>query len=159
MRISLRIHLSDPIEISLRARFGNALVHGVDYTLSHHSDLEFEFIVNGVLTSFLRLEFNKFRVDSMMDTMLRYAYLEIVNELEPIAPWLRFLRYMSEEKCDPQHLENIQRQLLIISENALNNTSIADTHVFTLCEPSGSFKRALRLLKKRYGDLFLEELG
>ena len=41
----LRIHLPDPIENILRARFGNALVHGADYTLSGHSDLEFEFVV------------------------------------------------------------------------------------------------------------------
>jgi hypothetical protein len=42
------------IENILRARFGNVLVHGADYTLSGHSDLEFEFVVDGVLVSFLR---------------------------------------------------------------------------------------------------------
>ena len=66
--------------------------------------MKFEFIVDGVSVSFLRLEFNNFTVDSMMVTMLRHAYLDLANELEPIAPWLRFLRYMSEEKCDAQHL-------------------------------------------------------
>ena len=157
-RIGLRIHLPDPIENILRAPFGNALVHGADYTLSGHSDLEFEFIVDGVLVSFLRLEFNNFTVDSMTDTMLRHAYLDIVNELEPIVPWLRFLRYLSEESCDPEPVENIQKQLPIIIENAVNNPSITDRHVFTLCELSGSFEPAMRLFKKRYGDLFLEEM-
>ena len=157
-RIGLRIHLPNPIENIIRAQFENALVHGADYTLSGHSDLEFEFVVDGVLVSFLRLEFNNFTVDSMTDTMLRHAYLDIVNELEPIIPWLRFLRYLSEESCDPEPLENIQKQLPIIIENALNNPSITDRHVFTLCELSGSFEPALRLFKKRYGDLFVEEL-
>ena len=153
-RIGLRIHLPNPIENILRAQFDNALVHGADYTLSGHSDLEFEFVVDGVLVSFLRLEFNSFTVDSMTDTMLRHAYLDIVNELEPIVPWLRFLRYLSEESCDPEPLENIQKQLPIIIENAVNNPSIADRHVFTLCELSGSFEPALRLFKKRNVDLF-----
>ena len=157
-RIGLRIHLPDPIENILRARFGNALVHGADYTLSGHSDLEFEFVVDGVLVSFLRLEFNNFTVDSMTDTMLRHAYLDIVNDLEQVVPWLRFLRYMSEKDCNPQRLDTIQKQLPIILENALNNPSISDAHVFTLCELSGSFEPAMRLFKKRYGDLFSEEL-
>ena len=116
--------------------------------------MEFEFVVDGVLVSFLRLEFNSFTVDSMTDTMLRHAYLDIVNKLEPIVPWLRFLRYLSEENCDPEPLENIQKQLPIIIENAVKNPSIADAHVFTLCELSGSFEPALRLFKKRYVDLF-----
>ena len=90
--------------------------------------------------------------------MLRHTYLDIVNKLEPIVPWLRFLRYMSEEDCDPQRLDTIQKQLPIILENALNNPSISDAHVFTLCELSGSFEPAMRLFKKRYGDLFSEEL-
>ena len=158
-RIGLRIHLPDPIENILRAQFDNALVHGADYTLSGHSDLEFEFVVDGVLVSFLRLEFNSFTVDSMTDTMLRHAYLDIVNELEPIVPWLRFLRYISEESCDPEPLENIQKQLPIIIENAVNNPCIADRHVFTLCELSGSFEPARRLFKKRYVDLFANISG
>jgi len=158
-RIGLRIHLPDPIENIIRARFGNALVHGADYTLSGHSDLEFEFVVDGVLVSFLRLEFNNFTVDSMTDTMLRHAYLDIVNELKPIIPWLRFLRYLSEESCDPEPLANIQKQLPIIIENAVNNPSITDRHVFTLCELSGSFEPALRLFKKLYGDLFADISG
>ena len=157
-RIGLRIHLPDPIENILRGRFSNALVHGADYTLSGHSDLEFEFVVDGVLVSFLRLEFNNFTVDSMTDTRLRHAYLDIVHDLVPVVPWLRFLRYLSEENCDPQRLETIQKQLPFILENAVNNPSIADAHVFTLCELSGSFEPAMRLLKKRYGDLFAEEL-
>jgi hypothetical protein len=45
----------------------------------------------------------------------------------------------------------------IILEKALNNPSIADRHVFTLCELSGSFEPAMRLFKKRYGDLFVTE--
>ena len=158
-RIGLRIHLPDPIENIIRARFGNALVHGADYTLSGHSDLEFEFVVDGVLVSFLRLEFNNFTVDSMTDTMLRHAYLDIVNDLEQVVAWLRFLRYLSEESCDPEPLENIQKQLPIIIENAVKNPSIADRHVFTLCELSGSFDPALRLFKKRYGDLFTDISG
>ena len=157
-RIGLRIHLPNPIENILRAQFDNALVHGADYTLSGHSDLEFEFVVDGVLVSFLRLEFNNFTVDSMTDTMLRHAYLDIVNDLEQVVPWLRFLRYMSEKDCNPQRLDTIQKQLPIILENALNNPSISDAHVFTLCELSGSFEPAMRLFKKRYGDLFSEEL-
>ena len=64
---------------------------------------------------------------------------------------------MTEEDCDPQQIETIQKQLPIILENALNNPSIADAHVFTLCELSGSFEPAMRLLKKRYGDLFVKE--
>src|SRR6056300_456309 len=86
-RIGLRIHLPNPIENILRAQFDNALVHGADYTLSGHSDLEFEFVVDGVLVSFLRIEFNNFTVDSMTDTMLRHAYLDIVNDLEQVVPW------------------------------------------------------------------------
>ena len=158
-RIGLRIHLPNPIENIIRAQFENALVHGADYTLSGHSDLEFEFVVDGVLVSFLHLEFNNFTVNSMTDTMLRHAYLDIVNELEPIIPWLRFLRYVSEESCDPEPLENIQKQLPIIIENAVNNPSITDRHVFMLCELSGSFDPALRLFKKRYGDLFANISG
>ena len=158
-RIGLRIHLPDPIENILLTQFGNALVHGAGYTLSGYSDLEFEFIADGVLVSFLRLEFNNFTVDSMTDTMLRHEYVDIVNELEPIAPWLRFLRYLSEESCDPEPLENIQKQLPIIIESAVNNPSIAYRHVFTLCELSGSFEPALRLFKKRYGDLFEDVSG
>ena len=119
--------------------------------------MEFEFVVDGVLVSFLRLEFNNFTVDSMTDTMLRHAYLDIVKDLEQVVPWLRFLRYLSEEDCDPQRLETIQKQLPIILENALNNPSIADAHVFTLCELSGSFEPAMRLFKKRYSDLFVKE--
>ena len=104
--------------------------------------------VDGVLVSFLRLEFNNFTVDSMTDTMLRHAYLDIVNDLEQVVPWLRFLRYMSEKDCNPQRLDTIQKQLPIILENALNNPSISDAHVFTLCELSGSFEPAMRLFKK-----------
>ena len=60
--------------------------------------------------------------------------------------------------CNPQRLDTIQKQLPIILENALNNPSILDAHVFTLCELSGSFEPAMRLFKKRYGDQFSEEL-
>ncbi|MDB4593274.1 hypothetical protein OAH85_07120 [Paracoccaceae bacterium] len=65
---------------------------------------------------------------------------------------------MSEEDCERQRLEIIQQHLPIILENALNNPSISDAHVFTLCELSGSFEPAMRLFKKRYGDQFSEEL-
>ena len=64
---------------------------------------------------------------------------------------------MTEEGCHPQRLETIQQHLPVILESALNNPSVADTHVFTLCELSGSFEPAMRLFKKRYGDLFVKE--
>jgi hypothetical protein len=52
-----------------------------------------------------------------------------------------------------------KKRLPSILDNALQNKSIADAHVFTLCELSGSFEPALRLFKKRYGDLFANISG
>jgi hypothetical protein len=157
-RIGLRIHLPDPIENILRGRFSNALVHGADYTLSGHSDLEFEMVYDGLLVCFLTTGFDNFTVDGMTDTMLRHSYAQIVQDLDPIMPWLKFSRFFAQQHYKHEQIENIQKRLPSILNNALQNKGIADAHVFTLCELSGSFDPALRLFKKRYGDLFAEEL-
>ena len=103
-------------------------------------------------------DFDNFTVDSMTDTMLRHAYADIVNELYPLMPWLRFARFLSQQHYNYEKIENIQKRLPSILDNAMQNKSIADAHVFTLCELSGSFEPAMRLFKKRYGDLLLEEM-
>ena len=120
--------------------------------------MTFEFVVDGVLVSFLRLEFNNFTVDGMTDTMLRHSYAQIVQDLDPIMPWLKFARFLAQQHYKHEQIENIQKRLPSILNNALQNKGIADAHVFTLCELSGSFDPALRLFKKRHGDLFAEEL-
>lgn len=157
-RVGLRIHLPEAIEQILRRYFGSNLFEGVQYALNGRADLEFELVHNELMVSFLRIDFDNFTVDCMTDTMLRHAYSEIVNALEPVMPWLRFARFLSEQYYMHEQLERIQKLLPEILENALLNPSVADAHVFTLCELSGSFEPAMRLFKKRYGDLFLESL-
>jgi hypothetical protein len=157
-RIGLRIHLPEPITTILRKHFCSELLDNVDYALTGHSDIVFELVINGMLYCNLEHDFENFTVDSMTDTMLRHAYADIVNELHPLMPWLRFARFLSQQHYNYEQIENIQKRLPSILNNALQNNSIADAHVFTLCELSGSFEPAMRLFKKRYGDLFLEEM-
>ena len=157
-RIGLRIHLPSPIITILRKHFYSELLDNVDYALTGHSDIVFELVINGMLYCNLEHDFENFTVDSMTDTMLRHAYADIVNELQPLMPWLRFARFLSQQHYNHEQIENIQKRLPSILDNALQNKSIADAHVFTLCELSGSFEPAMRLFKKRYGDLFLEEM-
>ena len=90
--------------------------------------------------------------------MLRHAYADILNELKPLMPWLRFASFLVQQHYNHEQMENIQKRLPSILENALQNQSIAAARVFTLCELSGSFDPALCLFEKRYGDLFVEEL-
>ena len=68
-------------------------------------------------------------------------------------------RVLAQQHYKHEQIENIQKRLPSILNNALQNKSIADAHVFTLCELSGSFEPALRLFKKRYGDLFVDISG
>ena len=69
-------------------------------------------------------------------------------------PWLRFARFLAQQNYNHEQMENIQKRLPSILDNALRNPSSTDVHVFTLCELSGSFDPALRLFRKHYGDLF-----
>ena len=108
---------------------------------------------------FLQTGFDNFTVDGMTDTMLRHSYAQIVQDLDPVMPWLKFARFLSQQHYNREQMENIQKRLPSILDNALQNKGIADAHVFTLCELSGSFDPALRLFKKRYGDLFADISG
>ena len=157
-RVGLRIHLPSQIENILRAQFSSSLIDQVDYALTGHSDLEFEMVYDGLLVCFLQTGFDNFTVDGMTDTMLRHSYAQIVHDLDPLMPWLRFARFLVQQHYNHEQMKNIQKRLPSIFDNALQNQSIADAHVFTLCELSGSFEPALRLFKKRYGDLFVKEL-
>ena len=156
--IGLRIHLPAPITTILRKHFYSELLDNVDYALTGHSNIVFELVINGMLYCNLKHDFDNFTVDSMTDPMLRHAYADIVNELKPLMLWLRFASFLVQQHYNHEQMENIQKRLPSILDNALQNQSIADAHVFTLCELSGSFDPALRLFKKRYGDLFMEEL-
>jgi hypothetical protein len=157
-RVGLRIHLPSQIENILCAQFSSSLMDQVDYALTGHSDLEFEMVYDGLLVCFLTTGFDNFTVDGMTDTMLRHSYAQIVQDLDPIMPWLKFARFLAQQDYTYEQMENIQKRLPSILNNGLQNKGIADAHVFTLCELSGSFEPALRLFKKRYGDLFVEEL-
>ena len=158
-RVGVRIHLPSQIENILRAQFSSSLMDQVDYALTGHSDLEFELVYDGLLVCFLTTGFDNFTVDGMTDTMLRHSYAQIVQDLDPIMPWLKFARFLSQQHYNREQMENIQKRLPSILDNALQNKGIADAHVFTLCELSGSFDPALRLFKKRYGDLFADISG
>jgi hypothetical protein len=158
-RVGLRFHLPNQIEQILRARFTSSLMDQVDYALTGHSDLEFEMVYEGLLVCFLQRGFDNFTVDGMTDTMLRQSYVQIVKDLDPIMPWLRFARFLAQQHSNHEQIDAIQKRLPSILDNALRNQSVADEYVFTLCELSGSFDPALRLFKKRYGNLFADISG
>jgi len=158
-RVGLRIYLPSQIENILRAQFSSSLMDQVDYALTGHSDLEFEMVYDGLLVCFLQTGFDNFTVDGMTDTMLRHSYAQILQDLDPLMPWLKFARFLAQQHYTHEQMENIQKRLPSILDNALQNKSIADAHVFTLCELSGSFEPALRLFKKHYGDLFADISG